>query len=169
MTVIPDRFQDAPITRDRDQFLRELLRELSGVLEDMVGLEEAEGFIAKVGNRVGLMMDTEYRQIANVDRLDKDAVADAMVDLKRRIKGGFSVESLEEDRIVLTNTHCPFGKFVAGRTSLCMMTSNVFGRIAANNLEYARVELAETIAEGGSRCRVIVHLTEGDAGREYFS
>lgn len=53
-----------------------------------------------------------------------------------------------------------------------MMTSNVFGLIAAENLGYAKVELAETIARGDGRCRVVVHLEPGSGehapGREYF-
>jgi hypothetical protein len=53
-----------------------------------------------------------------------------------------------------------------------MMTSNVFGSIAAQNLGYARVEVQESIAMGHAGCRVVVHLrpsavTEPDA-REYF-
>ena len=61
-----------------------------------------------------------------------------------------------------------------GRPSLCMMTSNVFGSIAARNLGYARVELQETIAEGAPGCRVTVHLRgpgagEAWGGREYFA
>jgi hypothetical protein len=62
-----------------------------------------------------------------------------------------------------------------------MMTSNVFGSIAANNLGYAKVQLKETIAEGRPEgrpecrpeCRVVVYLkmgAEADVveGREYF-
>jgi hypothetical protein len=54
-----------------------------------------------------------------------------------------------------------------------MMTSNVFGSIAAENLGYARVELQETIAQGHTGCRIIVHLgpppnSESAEGREYF-
>lgn len=161
-------FADADIARDRDQFLRELMRELSGVLEETVGLHEAEGFIAMVGNRIGAMMDAEYRTASGRDTLDVPLIAAALVDLKARIKGGFSIESIDADKIVLTNTACPFGDYVKGRQSLCMMTSNVFGRITANNLGYAQVELAETIARGDAGCRIIVHLTEGAEGLEYF-
>ena len=81
---------------------------------------------------------------------------------------------VEEDdtRIVLGNRACPFGELVRDRPSLCMMTSNVFGRIAAENLGYARVELRETIARGDPGCRVVVHLVPGDEAdpqaREYF-
>lgn len=168
MDEYPVRFDVSGIHRDRDQFLRELLRELSGVLEDAIGVEEAEGFVAMVGNRIGEIMDREYRQALGLPRLDLPRIAKALVDLKQRIQGGFAIESLSPDRIVLTNTSCPFGRYVEGRTSLCMMTSNVFGRMAANNLGYARVALEQTIARGDPGCRVILYLTEGDDGREYF-
>ena len=54
-----------------------------------------------------------------------------------------------------------------------MMTSNVFGSIAADNLGYAKVELQRTIAAGHEGCRVVVHLKHAEAarraeGREYF-
>ena len=55
-----------------------------------------------------------------------------------------------------------------------MMTSNVFGVIAADNLGYAKVDLENTIAEGDSFCRVVVYLNPDDdsaqsaSGREYF-
>jgi len=56
---------------------------------------------------------------------------------------------------------------------MCMMTSNVFGSIAAQNLGYAKVELQQTIAQGDPGCRVVVYLNPvGQAqhakGREYF-
>jgi hypothetical protein len=56
---------------------------------------------------------------------------------------------------------------------MCMMTSNVFGGIAADNLGYAKVVLEETIAGGAPGCRVVVHLkptpeAEAATGREYF-
>lgn len=153
---------------NRDSFLRELLRELSGVLEDTVGLEEAEGFIALVGNRMGAAMNQSYREALNTDQLDVAQVAMAMVDLKTRIEGGFAIESIDDEGMVLTNTACPFGTYVEGRRSLCMMTSNVFGRIAASNLGYARVILDKTIARGDPGCRIVIRFEEGSGGREYF-
>ncbi|ETX16066.1 transcriptional regulator [Roseivivax halodurans JCM 10272] len=161
-------FEKAPIRRDRDVFVRELLGELADILEQGVGLEETAGFIARVGNRIGREMNADYLDAASADRLDVDQVAAALVDLKRRINGGFSVESVDNEAIVLVNTACPFGRYVEGRRSLCMMTSSVFGRVAAENLGYARVEIEKAIARGDPGCRVIVHLTEGDAGLEYM-
>jgi hypothetical protein len=37
---------------ERDVFLRTLLRKLSGILEDVVGVEDASGFISLVGRVV---------------------------------------------------------------------------------------------------------------------
>jgi len=95
-----------------------------------------------------------------------------LVDLKRRIQGNFFIIEEDEDKIILGNTACPFAEKVIGRRSMCMMTSNVFGHIAAENLGYGKVELQRTIAEGHSECRVVVYLrptaeAEKAEGREY--
>lgn len=166
-TALP--FDKLAISRDRDQFLRELLRELTGVLEDAVGSEEAEGFIALVGGRLGNTLNREYCEALGEPRLDSAQIANALVDLKQRINGGFSVESLEADSIVLTNTACPFGDYVKDRPSLCMMTSNVFGRITASNLEYCSVEIDKAIAMGDTHCRIVIHLAPDNPGRQYYA
>ena len=162
---------DVPL--ERDVFLRTLLRELSGTLQEVVGLDEASGFVSVVGQQMGRQMDRDYRAAIGVPRLTREQVADVLVDLKARIQGDFFVIEQDEERIVLGNRACPFGEKVLGRPALCMMTSNVFGSIAADNLGFAKVELQETIALGHPGCRVVVHLrptAAADAahGREYF-
>jgi predicted ArsR family transcriptional regulator len=164
---------DLAIPLERDVFTRSLIRELAGTLEEVVGLGEASGFISVVGGRIGEQIDRDYRMALGVDRLTREQVAEVLVDLKRRIQGDFTVVEETEARIVLVNRLCPFADKVVGRPSMCMMTSNVFGRIAADNLGYAKVELTETIALGATGCRVVVHLAqtpaaEAAAGREYF-
>jgi predicted ArsR family transcriptional regulator len=161
------------IPLERDGFLRTLIRELSGTLQDVVGLEEASGFVSVVGQRVGDQLNDNYRAALQVERLSRHQVADVLVDLKRRIKGTFYVVSEDEDKIILGNHDCPFEDKVIGRPAMCMMTSNVFGVIAAENLGYAKVILNRTIAEGDGECRVVVYLNAESAaaetgGREYF-
>lgn len=162
----------APVDLDRDVFLRALLRELAGTLESVVGLEEASGYISVVGGAIGQSIDASYRKALAVERLTKAQVGAVLVDLKRRINGDFYIIEEREDRIVLGNNACPFGRFVEGRPSLCMMTSNVFGSIAAENLGYARVAIEEAIAMGHAGCRVVVHLKPSEEvepnSREYF-
>jgi predicted ArsR family transcriptional regulator len=165
------RAQDADVPLERDVFLRTLIRELSGTLQDVVGLEEASGFISVVGQTMGREMDAMYREALGVQRLSREQVADVLVDLKRRIRGNFYVVEATPERIVFGNTQCPFAEKVVGRPAMCMMTSNVFGVIAAENLGYARVEVQEAIALGHAGCRVVVHLKASGAspaGREYF-
>ena len=168
MNQVQDIFAASSMSRDQTLFMKELLHELTGVLEETIGLEDAEGFISIVGSRLGEVMNEEYREIAGQETLDLEQIALVLVDLKRRINGGFSVESIDSDKIVMVNTACPFGKHVVGRRSLCMMTSNVFGRIAADNLGFASVDLQKTIASGDDGCRVVIHFRQGEAGRAYF-
>lgn len=168
-----NRAMDKDVALDRDVFLRTLLRELAGSLESVVGLEEASGYISLVGQSVGTQIDEAYVKALGVDRLTPAQVADVLVDLKRRIQGDFHVIEQDDEKIVLGNHACPFAEKVIGRESMCMMTSNVFGTVAARNLGYARVELLETIARGDAGCRVVVHLTpgadtDGSPDREYF-
>lgn len=162
------------ISLERDVFLRTLIRELAGTLQDVVGIEEASGYVSVVGQRVGDQINREYRRSLQVERLDRGQVAAVLVDLKRRIKGGFYVVEETPEKIVFGNSACPFEDKVKGRPAMCMMTSNVFGVIAAENLGYSKVVLQETIAEGAEGCRVVVHLkateeANAEAGREYFS
>jgi predicted ArsR family transcriptional regulator len=164
---------DLAISIDRDVFLRNLLRELSGTLEEVVGLDEAAGFVSIVGQHIGEWMDVEYRKAMGAEQLDLQQVTDVLVDLKKRIEGGFYIESMDSEKIVMGNTRCPFGDKVLQRPSLCMMTSNVFGTVSAENLGYARVCLDRTIANGDGECKVTIYLrqnssAETDNGREYF-
>jgi predicted ArsR family transcriptional regulator len=165
--------QELDVPLERDVFLRTLIRELSGTLQDVVGLEEASGFMSVVGLNMGRQIDLDYRAALGAERLSRGQVAEVLVDLKRRIQGDFFVLEEDEEKIVFGNRLCPFAEKVVGRPAMCMMTSNVFGSIAAENLGYAKVELQQTIAEGAPGCRVVVHLratpaAERVSGREYF-
>lgn len=167
-TVIP--IQELRVDLERDIFLRSLIRELAGALQDVVGLDEASGFVSVVGQRIGDQINTGYKQALGSEKLTHEQVAEVLVDLKKRIQGDFYIIELDDEKIVFGNRKCPFEEKVIGRPAMCMMTSNVFGVIAAENLGYAKVELQQTIAEGDPECRVVVYLKqlENVAGREYF-
>jgi predicted ArsR family transcriptional regulator len=164
---------DLPIPMERDLFLRSLLRELAGTLQDVVGLEEASGFMSIVGQRIGEELTQSYRSALHTSRLNRQQVAATLVDVNRRVGGDFYIIYLDDDKIVLGNRACPFGAKVGGRPALCMTTSNVLGVVTSENLGYAKVVLERSIAEGDPECRVIVHLratpeAETAIGREYF-
>lgn len=171
--TVQQRVRDLDIPLQRDVFLRSLIRALSGTLEEVVGLTEAAGFISVVGQTIGDEINRDYRLALGTSSLTRPQVAAVLVDLKRRINGDFYIIQEDDTKIVLGNRRCPFEEKVLGRRSMCMMTSNVFGSITAENLGYAKVELQQTIAAGHPGCRVVVHLqptpeAEAAEGREYY-
>ena len=164
---------ELPLALERDGFLRSVISELAGTLEDVVGLEEASGYISVVGRRVGESINDSYKAALALDCLTPEHVMDVLVGLKRRIHGAFYVVEHDDTKVVFGNRACPFEEKVVGRPALCMMTSNVFGSIAADNLGYAKVVLEETIANGDAGCRIVLYLKPtpdaiSATGREYF-
>ncbi len=169
-TVHADQLE---IGLNRGVFLRSLIRELSGSLEEIVGIREASGFISLVGQNIGDQLNAEYKAAFQVPKLDRLQVSEVLVDLKKRIQGDFYLIEQTPGKLVFGNRACPFAEKVIGRTSMCMMTSNVFGAITAQNLGYSKVELQQTIAKGDAGCLVVVHTghtaeAEAAEGREYF-
>lgn len=165
--------RNADLPLERDMFLRTLIRELAGTLQEVVGKDEASGFVSVVGQRVGDWINQSYRDALALPELSREQVAQVLVDLKRRIQGDFFIIEESDDKIVLGNRACPFAEKVVGRPALCMMTSNVFGVVAAENLGYAKVSIERAIADGDPGCRVVVYLrptaeAETAKGREYF-
>ncbi|MGC1678655.1 MAG: methanogen output domain 1-containing protein [Candidatus Binataceae bacterium] len=167
-----ETLEQKPIELDRDTYFRSLIRELAGSLEEIIGLKEASGFVSIISQRIGDEINQKYLLALDTEKFDRHQLASVLVDLKRRIGGDFFVIEENEERIIFGNRRCPFGDKVLNRPSMCMMTSNMFGSIAAANLGYAKVELRETIAMGKPGCVVVVHLksTPQSAraeGREY--
>jgi predicted ArsR family transcriptional regulator/anti-sigma regulatory factor (Ser/Thr protein kinase) len=147
----------------RESFLRALVVQLSMAVEEQQGPVAAQRAVAQVGADVGGQMEQEYRAAigALAGALDVERVAECLVRLKDAIGGTFKVVEIGDDRIVLVNSHCPFGDAVQRSPSLCRMTSSVFGGIAARSAGDAAVSLEERIALGDRNCRVVVHLGAG--------
>jgi ornithine cyclodeaminase len=91
---------DLDIPLDRDVFLRSLIRELAGALQDVVGVEEASGFISVVGQTIGRQFDKDYKTVLGVSNLTREQVADVMIDLKSRIQGDFFIIELPMNKCI---------------------------------------------------------------------
>ncbi len=172
-TASANQIEAANIPLARDVFLRTLIRELAGTLQEVVGIEVASGFVSVVGQKIGEQIDEQYKKALHLTNLNRQQVSEVLVDLKKRIKGDLYIVEESDEKIVLGNRVCPFEDKVIGRPAMCMMTSNVFGGIAARNLGYAKVELKETIAQGNPGCTVVVYLkpteeSKAAKGREYY-
>ncbi|SMX32861.1 methanogen output domain 1-containing protein [Maliponia aquimaris] len=164
------RPQANPTALTADAFFAELIGSLSGTLQEVVGVEDTCAFIARVGDDMGRGIADRYRQPDGTLPHEPEQIGRILCDLKARIGGHFEMTEASPERIVFTASRCPFGKQVEGRPSLCMMTTNVFGRIAAEATGYASVRIDEALSLGHSRCRVTVHLTRstGSELHEFF-
>ena len=118
MSQASDQITQASVPLERDGFLRSLLRELSGTLQEVVGIDEASGFISLVGQRIGDQINQSYGTALAVKNLSRRQVIEVLVDLKRRIQGDFYVIEEDDEKIVLGNRACPFGDKVIDRPSL---------------------------------------------------
>ena len=158
---------------DSDLVLRTIIGELVGVLEDIVGYDETEGYITLVGQNIGEWLNETYKKALGVNTLSSEQVVDVLIDLKRRLNGDFPLLQRNPEEITLTSNCCPFGDKVLDRPSICMMTCNIFGVITAENLGYAKVILEETLADRDSQCKVAIFLkntsvAERAEGKEFF-
>lgn len=172
MDVHELKFHELPIPLDRDRFVRELLRDLVAALARSQGEDVAADFVSDIGERTGHQFNVYYKAALKSSQLTREQIAAALVDLKARIEGDFYVIEISEDKIVLGNRACPFGRKVLDRPALCMMTSSVFGAIASENTGYAKVDVQRAIARHDAECRVVVYLKPSPAaneaqGREY--
>jgi hypothetical protein len=168
----PRPVRELPVALDRDVFLRTMIRERAGTLQEVVGLGEASGFVRVVGREIGGRINESRRADLGVPKLDRGRAAAALVDLERRIQGDFLVIEEDEEEIVPGNRACPFAEKAVGRPAMCMSNSGIFGVVTDENPGHAKVVLEPIIAEGSPGRRVVVHLKptpEAEAaGREFF-
>ncbi|HVL48699.1 MAG TPA: methanogen output domain 1-containing protein [Candidatus Thermoplasmatota archaeon] len=146
---------------DLTTFATRLVGDLAAELTAVMGDKQAREVVSLVG--LGMAEDLERAVAQGVvkdpeGRFSPDDVGKILVEVKRRIRGDFSVESASSSRLVLTNRRCPFGDEVKGRPALCKMTSSVFGGVAARHFGAATVEIEKAIARGDEGCRVTILL-----------
>ena len=156
---------------DHQGLFSTLVADLAELLESIAGVEDACAYVSGIAARLGTDIEKQYKSALGVQHLSRDQLIEVLIDLKKRAGGAFSVIEQDEDRVVFGNCSCPLGRAAANHPSLCMVTSNIFGRLSANAIGYAAVDLEETIARGAAQCRVVLHLKRTEPGpetREYF-
>ena len=156
---------------DHQGLFSTLVADLAELLESIAGVEDACAYVSGIAARLGTDIEKQYKSALGVQHLSRDQLIEVLIDLKNHAGGAFSVIEQDEDRVVFGNCSCPLGRAAANHPSLCMVTSNIFGRLSANAIGYAAVDLEETIARGAAQCRVVLHLKRTEPGpetREYF-
>jgi DNA-binding CsgD family transcriptional regulator len=146
-------------TAARELFVETLLVRLAESMKANAGADVLEMALAEAGADVGGALEDAYRTAHRITgRLSANQLADLYVSLKHAVGADYFVVAADERRIVLGNRRCPFGAAVRGQPGLCRLTTSVFGGIAARNRDSSSVVLEERIADGASRCRIVVWL-----------
>lgn len=159
------------IDLDQHGLVNNLVAGMAELLETIAGVDDACAYISGIAARLGSDIEKQYKAALGVQNFNRDQLIETLVDLKNRAGGEFSLVEEDEDRVVFGNCACPLGDAAANHPSLCMLTSNIFGRLAANAVGYAAVDLERTIARGAPDCRVVLYLKRMELGpdtREYF-
>jgi len=161
---------DIPL--NRESYLNTIVNSLSSLLESVIGLEEASGFISTVGQKIGDEINSYYRKAVG-GKLSKKQVIQALIDFKQRIQSDFFIVEETDNLVVFGCKNCPYNNKASKSKSLCMMTSSIFGIIVAENLGYAKIELKETMADNCSECRIVIYFDISidstiSKGREFF-
>ncbi|MGM7701486.1 methanogen output domain 1-containing protein [Pseudalkalibacillus sp. Hm43] len=136
-------------------FLSKLVTQYAHLHRRTVG-EHAEEYIKQLGIKTGEWIESFYCNPE--DDWTVDRYAEVIVDLKNSIGGHFRISEINEDYAVVKATGCPFGEIVQDAPHLCMMTSSVFGGIAARKMGFGQVHLKKRIAMGDPGCEVVIYF-----------
>src|SRR5258708_31653752 len=88
---------DTDVKLNRDVFLRSMIRELAGTVEEVVGVRDASGYLSVVGRKIGEQMYNVYKTAIDTSSLSREKISAVLVALKRRIPGHFFV--VQEDGV----------------------------------------------------------------------
>lgn len=147
-------------------FLAKLITQYARVHRKAAG-PVAEEYIRQIGIRTGEWIEGYYKEYSSPWTIEQ--YVDILIDLKNKIGGQFEILSIDGDRIVMKAIQCPFGDDVTHAPHLCMMTSSVFGGIAARHFGYGKVSLRKQMALGHENCEIAIYLSPDDSeeGIEY--
>ncbi|MBM7551931.1 methanogen output domain 1-containing protein [Thalassobacillus pellis] len=140
---------------DSRLFLAKLISQYAHIHQKTAG-PVANEYIRQLGIRTGEWFENFYDYIPEPWTLDD--YANVIIDIKNSIGGHFEIDEIHTDHVIVKATECPFGKEVQQAPHLCMMTSSVFGGIAARKFGYAKVKLQKQIALGDSGCEVVIYF-----------
>ena len=142
-----------PVNINKDSFFESAIVEISS-RANKDAIHEASLKLAKD-------FEDLYKKFYNVERLNKDQIAEAIVDIEEKIGGRFKIVEKTDEKIKLRVERCPFTDKVRGAPSLCSFTSNICGTVAARNFGYSKVHIKKAIARCDQECYIVIYLKKG--------
>ena len=163
----------ASITLDNVSFLHKFVGNITCTLEEVVGINEASGFMNTVAQRMGEQLNDMYRHSLNSHKLNREQVCHVIADLQNRINSNAQITHKDEEKIIIGGCICPAGADNQDRPSLCSIITNMLGVISAENLGYSKVVVKRPDTNGNLHCQIVIHLNKTPEvieyeGREHF-
>lgn len=142
----------------RESFMLELIAHLSKLTDFLFGNHLGREYIVAIGLQMGEAIDERFKRFHRISgRLSLDQYASLVVNLKQSIGGDFYLVEKASNKVVVASNTCPFGGIITKAPNLCMITSGVFGGIAALNFGFGKVVLRKRIGLGEPRCEVCIY------------
>ncbi len=135
-----------PVDLKKTRFLNEML---TGICEN-INPSQLKDAIDKSAVKIGKEISDTYRRFHNTVKLTKSQLIDSIIDSMNKLGAQFSLVREDETEIVFRNTKCVFGDKVKDCPMLCATTSNVIGKMVAENLGYCKLQFKRTIANGSN-------------------
>jgi len=137
----------------------EVITHFSKLTDFLFGNHLGREYIVATGMQMGQIIDEKFKRFHKLSGfLNLEQYAALVVNLKQSIGGDFYLVEKTSNKVVVAANTCPFGNIITRASNLCMITSGVFGGIAALNFGFGKVSLRKRIGLGESQCEVCVYL-----------
>ncbi|MFH2028302.1 MAG: methanogen output domain 1-containing protein [Nanoarchaeota archaeon] len=134
-----------PVDLNKVSFLREML---VGICQN-VESNQLKPALDKTSKIIGKEISGLYQNFHKVERLTRLQMIDSVIDAMNKLGGSFSLVIEDEQRIILKNTICMYGKQIEKCHILYNTTLGIIKEIVTDNLGENIIQLNKTIPKDG--------------------
>lgn len=138
-----------------ESFFQTFILELAGLLQDVYGVEETSRLMKVTTQNVTPRIIKMYKETFDTVQCTQHQLLEMFAGFMNRIHGDFYIE--DNAVPVIANRRCPFGEQAAGKTSLCMMTTEIANGFLIQMDENVTIELKQSIAMGQPECKLHIY------------
>jgi signal transduction histidine kinase len=143
-----------PLTRE--SLMLQLITHLSKLTYSLFDDHFSREYIMAASLRMAQAIDKKCKEAyGNDDHLSLEQFINLQLSTSDKL---FHLTEKAENKVVVCSNTCPFEKIINEVPNLCMVTSAIFGGIAALNFGFSKVSLRKQIVLGDSCCEVCIYV-----------
>ncbi|MBS3901599.1 MAG: PAS domain-containing protein [Dethiobacter sp.] len=148
------------IQDSREDFFLQLLADYV-LLNELLGGNNTEQFLHKIGIKYGLRLEDRYRSASDCSKnLTVEQFSNLISRFAQSIGGEYVLQAADEEKVVIYCYRCPFGHVVLKTPVLCAALTAMLGGIASRNFPYSKVSREHSIAKKAANCQIVIYLQE---------